>query len=126
MIDRMQQIGNNIRRQRIAKNLTQEYVAGKLDVSSSAYSNIERGKVDLTLTRIEELANVLEISIDDLMREVEPINITAPVSNAVIGNNQHNIIGVSEQVMENLNATLVGISKLLELVITKIDNPAKE
>lgn len=54
MIDRMQQIGNNIRRQRIAKNLTQEYVAGKLDVSSSAYSNIERGKVDLTLTRIED------------------------------------------------------------------------
>lgn len=58
----MKGVGEKIRVQRLAKNYSQEYMAWALGISQAAYSNIERGETDLTLTRIYEIAEILEIS----------------------------------------------------------------
>ncbi|HTQ65401.1 MAG TPA: helix-turn-helix transcriptional regulator [Puia sp.] len=53
--------GQNIKTIRELKNFTQDYVASQLNMSTPNYSNIENGKTDVTLTRLLQIAKVLEI-----------------------------------------------------------------
>ncbi|WP_345952979.1 helix-turn-helix transcriptional regulator [Mucilaginibacter sp. PAMB04168] len=58
----MQNIGDRIRAARLEKNYTQFYMAFMLDISQASYSKIERNETKLTLPRIYEIAEILEIS----------------------------------------------------------------
>jgi len=46
-------------------NLTQEFLASKIDVSRPTYIQIERGERDLTITEAEKLASIFGISFED-------------------------------------------------------------
>lgn len=54
--------GEKIRIQRLTKNYSQEYMAFMLNISQAAYSNLERDGTKLSLDRIYEIAEILEIS----------------------------------------------------------------
>ncbi len=58
----------NIRKIRELKNLTREYVAEELKMSMSGYGKIERGEVDLTVTKLTEIAKVLDVSIEFIFK----------------------------------------------------------
>lgn len=58
----------NIRKIRELKNLTREYVAAELKMSSSGYGKIERGDVDLTVSKLIEISIVLEVSIEFIFK----------------------------------------------------------
>ena len=51
-----QKIGNKLRLLRTEKGLRQEDMAEKLSLSVSAYAKLERGETDITLSRIEQIA----------------------------------------------------------------------
>lgn len=54
-------IGDNIKEIReVEKNYKRSYVAEKLGISTRAYSNIENNVTDITLQRLEEIANILD------------------------------------------------------------------
>ena len=46
------EIGNRIRVERVRKQMSQDNMATELSISIGAYSNIERGKVDITVNRL--------------------------------------------------------------------------
>jgi transcriptional regulator with XRE-family HTH domain len=50
-----------IKQIRELKNLTQDSVAVKLDLSTRAYSKIETGETQLTINRLNEIAAIFEI-----------------------------------------------------------------
>jgi len=54
-------IGKNIKAFREIKNLTQEYVATKLNMSTANYSNLENGKIELTLSRLIKIAEIMDV-----------------------------------------------------------------
>lgn len=58
----------NIKRIRELKDLTRDYVAAELHMSTSGYGKIERGEVDLTLSKLNNIANVLGVSIDFIFK----------------------------------------------------------
>jgi transcriptional regulator with XRE-family HTH domain len=60
-------ISGNIRIIREMKNLTRDFVAGEMDMSTSGYGKIERGEVDLTISKISRIAAILGVSISDLL-----------------------------------------------------------
>jgi len=60
-------IGNKIRIQRLSMNYSQEYMAFMMEMSQSAYSKIERDATVLSIPRIYEIAEILEISPFKLM-----------------------------------------------------------
>ncbi|MEJ7693837.1 helix-turn-helix transcriptional regulator [Daejeonella sp.] len=60
-------IVDEIRRQRQRKGISQEAMAFDLSISQAAYSKIERGETELTISRIYEIADILEISVFDLL-----------------------------------------------------------
>jgi len=48
---------------RSSKNWTQEDMAEKLDISTHAYAKIERGETNVNLSRLEQIAEVLEMEL---------------------------------------------------------------
>lgn len=64
-------IGHRLQMLRIEKNLTQEQMGEKLNLSTSAYCKIEYGETDLTLTRLNKIAKVLDMSASELFNKIE-------------------------------------------------------
>jgi transcriptional regulator with XRE-family HTH domain len=60
-------VAATIRKKREHKNYTQEYLALKLNISQNAYSKIELGYTKITLERLFEIADILEIDVIDLI-----------------------------------------------------------
>jgi len=58
-----------IRLQRLQRGLSQENMADLLSLSTTAYGDIERGKTDLTLSRLSQIATVLDVSPVALMTD---------------------------------------------------------
>ncbi len=61
------QIHEKIKYFRRSKGFTQEQVAEKLNITPVAYSNIERGESSISMKRLEEIANAIEVDILDLL-----------------------------------------------------------
>jgi transcriptional regulator with XRE-family HTH domain len=57
----MQNIGTKIRTLRELKGYSQEYMAEKLGISQSNYSRLENSEAEITLTRLEEVSEILDI-----------------------------------------------------------------
>ena len=60
-------IGDKIRKVREIKGLKQEWVAGQLGLSVTAYGNLERGESQVTVERLEEIAKILEVKALDIL-----------------------------------------------------------
>lgn len=60
-------IGERLKKARLAKNLTQEKLAEELDVSVAFLSRAERGNVKINLSRINQICDILGISISDIL-----------------------------------------------------------
>ncbi len=60
-------IGKRIKIARINADMTQEALAGKVDLSPSHMSNIETGTTKVSLTTIVNIANALSVTVDDLL-----------------------------------------------------------
>lgn len=67
----MQNILENIRRQREAKGLTQAEMGNQLGVSRVQYSNLESKGSGLNIERIQEIAKILGVGTEILMRDPE-------------------------------------------------------
>lgn len=60
-------VHENIRALRMAKGLTQEFMAKKLKLDVANYSRIERGVAKLTVERLQEIAEILNTDISELV-----------------------------------------------------------
>lgn len=63
----MEGIYSNIKRLRELKSITREDIASELGMSLSGYSKLERGEVDITLTKVYKIAEILKVSIEQLL-----------------------------------------------------------
>ncbi|MDB5062074.1 MAG: transcriptional regulator [Mucilaginibacter sp.] len=59
--------GKNIRTLRHQHNWSQEDVASRLGISIPAFSKIETGVTDINLSRLEQIANIFEVSVVTLL-----------------------------------------------------------
>ena len=58
----------NIKKIRELKNLTREYVADEVKMSTSGYGKIERGEVDLTVSKLVKIAKVLDVTVEFIFK----------------------------------------------------------
>lgn len=88
-------VHEKIRFVRLAKGWTQEYLAEKLDMSVNGYGDLERGKNDIKLSKLEQISELLGVELSELFCSKE-----RPVFNFIIGDsNQYNKL--SATVIEN-------------------------
>lgn len=72
----MQESSLKIKRLREYRNLTQQYIADKLDISQNAYSKIENGTTKIRLDRLEQIAKVLDVPVESIISgEKQVLNI---------------------------------------------------
>lgn len=64
-----EEIGKRVRKYRKLKNLSQEELAEKIDISTTHMSHIETGSTKLSLQVLVDLSRVLEVNTDDLLFE---------------------------------------------------------
>lgn len=62
-------IGQKLRKVRISKNLTQEYVANAADVNTSHISNIENNRVKVSLSTLVQICNALDTTVDYILAD---------------------------------------------------------
>jgi transcriptional regulator with XRE-family HTH domain len=84
-----QRIADRIRLKRLAKNFSQQNMADELSITVAAYSNIERGITDITVTRLYQIAAILDLFIEDFLFEEN--------ANVQVEDDQKNNFNISQQ-----------------------------
>ena len=110
----MQTISQKIKNIRELKNLTQDYMAEQLGITQAGYSKIETGQTDITYSKMEEIAKILEVSVEGLVRFDEQRYFNS--FNNVEGSNNGAII---------INADFNDIKKLYEDKIRLLEDKIK-
>lgn len=60
--NKIRAVATNIRKIRESKDYTQDYLAVKLAISQNAYSKIELGYTKITVERLFQIAQILEVN----------------------------------------------------------------
>ena len=63
----LKKFGKNVKIERIKQDLTQEKLAEVMNVSQNYIANIERGKANMSLGKVLELASFLNVDISVLL-----------------------------------------------------------
>ena len=66
-------IGENIKKIRVAKQLSQKEVISVANLDAAQYSRIENGKTDPTVTTLEKISKALGVSLSDLFASTEEL-----------------------------------------------------
>lgn len=66
-------IKDNIRRMRKASRLTQEEMANKLDISLTAYRDLEKGSTNIVNANVIKIAQLLDTSTEELVLGYRPV-----------------------------------------------------
>ncbi len=90
-----------IKKVRELKNLTQEYLAEQVGMTTSGYSRIERGEVKISLDRLQQVAQVLGVQPNDLAAFDENVFFT----NDGKGNDRGFSIRADKELLQQLIAT---------------------
>lgn len=125
-------VNENIRSIREAKGFTQEQVAEKLGICVNSYGDIERGDTDIKLSRLEKIAEALEIRLSALfeLNEKSSVNIAYKKnkdcnwylnSSAVELEKQHLINELKDKELALKDREIAYLKELLE--IYKQQNP---
>ena len=64
-------IRDRIKKIRIEKGYSQEYMAGMLNISQNAYHKLERGHTRINLQKFLDIARILEIEVSELINGPE-------------------------------------------------------
>jgi transcriptional regulator with XRE-family HTH domain len=63
----MKEAIENIKKFRELKNITREDLADRLEMSLSGYSKLERGEVELTVSKLYRISEILEVSVSQIL-----------------------------------------------------------
>lgn len=72
MDDIKKTVGDRIRDLRNGRGWSQEELADRATVSRSFMGEIERGQASATIESLEKITNALEITLEDLFRNLQP------------------------------------------------------
>ena len=64
-------IGENIKRIRTAKNMSQKELTGIIDMGAAQYSRIENGKTDPSVGTLQRITKALGVSLSELFNDEE-------------------------------------------------------
>lgn len=115
-------VGQRLQLLRLERNLTQEQMGEKLNLSTSAYCKIEYGETDLTLTRLNKIADILEMSAIELFSRIGEgayINQPKDCGNVWIAKDSSTVrIEQNEELCELVKAN----SRIIEMLCKRMDH----
>jgi transcriptional regulator with XRE-family HTH domain len=101
-------IGEKIRMIRDIKGISQEAIATNLNISPQAYGKIEREETKLDFKRIEEIANYLQVKVEDIVNFDEKNILNNTFNNHATGNFHLGESNEGYKIIEKLLITIDG------------------
>lgn len=115
-------VGQRLQLLRLERNMTQEQMGEKLSLSTSAYCKIEYGETDLTLTRLNKIAEVFDMPTAELFSKIEGntyFNSNKDCAFVGIAKDSSTInVEPSDELRELVKAN----SRLIEMLCKRLDN----
>lgn len=119
------EIGTKVKKLRELRNFTQEFMAASLEMTPSGYGKIERNESEVTYQKLEKIAEVLGIKIEDIVNFNEKM-----VFNIMNNNNSNNgyvvnnnsISDNEKRLYEQLIEQLREENRLLKSMLEKAHN----
>lgn len=90
-------VGDRIRIIRTERGLSQEELAHRADIDASHFGKLERGEVNPSLSSLEKITGVLEITLEDLFRNIQPSTKNKDNTTISLLINKLNTLTVKEQ-----------------------------
>jgi len=118
-----EKIADRIRIFRLSKNYSQQNMADELGITVAAYSNIERGVTDITVTRLFQIAEILEISALRFLRDEGPYIMT---DDEKLYNPVDRPSGEIVQVIRQLQQQLYDLQKEVDALRPEIKKPRRK
>lgn len=100
-------IHNKIKKLREQSGLTQQEIADKLNVHLKTWQKIENGITKLDIERLQQIAEILETTIEDLINVEDSVYINAIKDNDVGFNNSSVTINHKSEEEKNLYERLI-------------------
>ncbi|MBX9732692.1 MAG: helix-turn-helix domain-containing protein [Chitinophagaceae bacterium] len=101
-------IARNIQRHREMAELKQETLANLLEITPSALSQIETGKTELTITRVEQIAKALNKSFYEL---ITTPNHVGGIQNENLSNNDSSLTKSVSELIKSVSILVEKLSK---------------
>lgn len=92
---------DNLKRLRNEKGVSQKEMAARLGFAQSNYNKIEKGIVELTVNRLYEIAEILGVSIFQILLENQNDSIEEALKNEIEKSNQRELL---EKMAEEIKA----------------------
>ncbi len=111
-------IGHKLKKLRELKNLTQEYVANQLEITQSNYSRIENNEIELSLNKLEKIADVLEMKPEEILAFDEKY-----IFNLMHNENAYSGVTINNyynQELKTLNEKIAKLEALVKLLESKL------
>ena len=99
-----EEIGKRIRKYRKLKNLSQEQLAEKINISTTHMSHIETGSTKLSLQVLVDLATILEVNTDDLIFEKKGESTNKKINDILSDCNENQIAFITDIIKSTKDA----------------------
>lgn len=116
-------IGTKIKEVRILKNLSRQDMAAKLGISVTAYAKIERDDTDPNFSRLQQIAEVFDMSVLELIgyKEkniflIQGDNQNSPLGQNIVTYNQQTLVHENEVLRLENNHLKQQNDNLLEII----------
>lgn len=120
-------IKDNIRRMRRASKLTQEEMAHKLDISLTAYRDLEKGSTNIVNANVMKIAQLLDTSTEELVLGYRPVQTPAKLLEDMrseyggrISAMQRRITDL-EKLVESLQETINTKNEIITMLKNRLD-----
>ncbi len=113
-------LGQKIKKLRELKNLTQEHLAEQLNITQSAYSKIENNEVEISYSKLEHIAKVLELSPADVIKFNEHLVFNVMHNKTGNGMVANQISPIEKQLYEDLVKALKDENTFLKNILDKV------
>lgn len=117
--------GQRLQLLRLEKSFTQEQMGEKLNLSTSAYCKIEYGETDLTLTRLNQIAEILDMPAGELFNKIEGSTTYFNHDGTAIGETYHHSTRKADH-SEELRELTRANARLIDMLCKRVDFLEKE
>jgi transcriptional regulator with XRE-family HTH domain len=104
------EIGTKVKKLRELRNFTQEFMAASLEMTPSGYGKIERNESEVSYQKLEKIAEVLGIKVEDIVSFNE----------SLVFNVMHNQTGITNGYVVNNHSVSDNEKKLYEDMIAQL------
>jgi transcriptional regulator with XRE-family HTH domain len=112
------EIGTKLKKLRELKNFTQEFMAKNLEMTTSGYGKIERDETEVSYQRLEKIADILGIKVEDIINFNEKLVFNVMHNKTgngyVVNNGMLDKEKLYEQIIANQKEEITTLRKIIE------------